>query len=389
MIRVGAVVQRYGAGVVGGAETLARDVCERLNASGCDVTVFTTTAREYITWENEFSPGESILRGVRILRFPVARQRNIEAFNQLSTDFFSAPAHSRDELHWIREQGPESPELISALATEQQHFDVFLFFTYLYSTTVLGMEQVKRPIALFPTAHDEPPFHLEIMRRVFERPQRLLFLTGAEKELVQSKFGRTQGMELVRTGLDVPTEVDADLFRRKQMIYGAYMLYAGRIERGKGLEEVFAAYAALRRHQLVDLVLLGRQLMDIPRIEGIRYAGFVSEAEKLSAFRGAVFSLQPSPLESLSITTLESLGQGTPVLANGHSPVLTEHVNLSAAGLLYHDGSEFQDRAVRLLNSRAERTRMGVKGREYVRRHFDWEKVTSRIRTIVAELVEH
>ncbi|MCP5103108.1 MAG: glycosyltransferase family 4 protein, partial [bacterium] len=76
MIKVGVVVQRYGEAVVGGAETLARDVAERLNASGFDVTVFTTTARDYVTWRNEYKPGESILKGVVIRRFDSEGERD-------------------------------------------------------------------------------------------------------------------------------------------------------------------------------------------------------------------------------------------------------------------------------------------------------------------------
>ncbi|HDP94644.1 MAG TPA: glycosyltransferase [Candidatus Aminicenantes bacterium] len=389
MIRVGAVVQRYGEGVVGGAETLARDVCERLNASGCDVTVFTTTALDYVSWANEFVPGESILRGVRILRFPVVKQRDIDAFNRFSAEFFEAVPQDRDERQWILEQGPQSPDLLRALETDYRDYDVFLFFTYLYLPTVLGMDKVDRPIALFPTAHDEPPLYLKIMRRVFERPERLFFLTGAEQELVQRVFGRSQGMELVRTGVNLPADIDPEMFRRNQFIFGAYMLYAGRIERGKGLEEVFDAYSSLRRHHLVDLVLLGRRLMEIPEVEGIRYAGFVSEPEKLSAFRGAVFSLQPSPLESLSITTLESFAQGTPVLANRRSPVLAEHVNLSGGGLLYADPGELESEASRLFSSPGLRRRMGEKGRAYVYRHFDWERVIQSIRAAIVQLAEN
>lgn len=88
MIKVGVVVQRYGEDVVGGAETLARDVSERLNASGFDVTVFTTTATDYITWDNNYNEGESILKGVMIKRFNVDQKRDIEKFNNISVKFF-------------------------------------------------------------------------------------------------------------------------------------------------------------------------------------------------------------------------------------------------------------------------------------------------------------
>ena len=51
------VVQRYGADVTGGSEALARALAERLVPSH-DVTVFTTCARDYVTWRNELPAGE-------------------------------------------------------------------------------------------------------------------------------------------------------------------------------------------------------------------------------------------------------------------------------------------------------------------------------------------
>ncbi|MCP5051200.1 MAG: glycosyltransferase family 4 protein, partial [bacterium] len=313
MLKVGAVVQRYGKDVVGGAETLARDVAERLNASGCDVTVFTTTAKDYITWKPDYPAGDSILKGVNIKRYNVSQERDIESFNKFSDVFFKQPPEERDEEQWIREQGPYVPDLLEGIRAAQSDIDVFLFFTYLYYPTIEGLKALdtNKPAVLFPTAHDELPIYMKVMENVFKRPGALFFLTGAEMEFVKGKFNPPNITKLIRTGMPLREGVDEMLFKHNYLQYAPYILYAGRIEKGKGLEPVFDAYREIKKNRLINFVLMGKQLMDIPEIEGLKYVGFVSEEEKLSAFKGALLSVQPSPVESLSITTLESFSQRT------------------------------------------------------------------------------
>jgi glycosyltransferase involved in cell wall biosynthesis len=381
------VVQRYGNEVIGGAETLARNVAERMLRQGYRVTVFTTCARDYITWRNEYAPGESLLKGVRIRRFPVSRERDIEDFNRFSENFFAAPPGDRDEKKWLVEQGPFCPELVQGLVAAQKEIDLFFFFTYLYYPTVEGMGAVTKPAVLFPTAHDEPPIHLQAMVDVFRRPRALLFLTRAEMDLVQRLFSPPGRMRLARTGLDIRADVDDRAFRRRYLLVAPYLLYSGRIERGKGLEAVFDHYRSLKQEAYIDLVLIGKKLMDLPAIQGLKYLGFVSEEEKLAAFKGALFSLQPSPLESLSITTLESFSQRTPVLVNRDCPALMEHVSLSGGGLAYGSQEDFLSAFRRLYRRPALRQRMGAKGLEYVKKYYSWEAVLAEIKEGINEIV--
>lgn len=390
MIRVGIVVQRYGSDVVGGAETLARDIAERLNAAECDVTVFTTTAKDYITWQNHYPPGEAILKGVRIKRFPVEEEREIEPFNKLSDVIFN-PGHTaaaEEEAEWIRRQGPYCPTLIEGLQQDQKEIDIFFFVTYLYYPTIEGLKVVDKPSVLFPTAHDEAPIYLELMNPVFKRPDALFFLTGAEMEFVKDKFNPRNIMTLVRTGTDMREDIDKKLFQSKFLQYSPYILYAGRIERGKGLEVAFDAFREIRRRRLIDFVLMGKKLMDIPEIDGLKYVGFVSEEEKLSAFKGAVASIQPSPLESLSITTLESFSQRTPVLVNRKSHVLQEHIDLSGGGFSYDNADEFIQHFYTLYDDRKLRKQMGNKGYDYVKKYFSWDVVIKKIKEELDKLIK-
>jgi glycosyltransferase involved in cell wall biosynthesis len=154
------------------------------------------------------------------------------------------------------------------------------------------------------------------------------------------------------------------------------------------LEPVFEAYGEMKKKRLVDLVLMGKKLMDIPDIEGIKYVGFVSEEEKLSAFKGAMLSIQPSPLESLSITTLESFSQETPVLVNKKSHVLCEHVELSGGGFAYDNIDQLLQGFYALYDNRKMRKEMGLKGYGYVKTYYSWEVVMDNIKRELKSIVQ-
>ena len=86
---------------------------------------------------------------------------------------------------------------------------------------------------------------------------------------------------------------------------------------------------------------MGVKLMPLPEEPFIRFAGRLSDQERLQALEAATVVVVPSPYESLSLLALEAFAVGTPVLSNARSEVLVEHCHKSNAGLYYADRDEF------------------------------------------------
>ncbi len=390
-MRIAFVVQRYGEEVMGGSELHCRLIAERLAASGHEVTVYTTTARDYITWKNEYAAGENQLGGVRVKRFPVERPRDITSFNSYSDWIFHHPHTETDELEWLDRQGPLSPELVSALEKEQPAYDIFIFFTYLYYTTYWGLKKVQGRKVLVPTAHDEPALHLGIMREVFAAPQAFMFNTASERRMLGRLFSfERKYEEIVGVGVDFPDEgqLDRNAFWRRHNLNPPFLLYAGRIEPGKGCSELidyFLRFAA--SHPELSLVLIGNRLMALPSHPRLRYLGFVSAEEKNTAMASATLTVHPSHFESLCMAALESLAVRTPILVQEAAEPLKEHCLRGQCGLYYGSYREFEIALSLLLEDERLRRALSENGFSYVSQNYAWPIVMGKYERMLRHLV--
>lgn len=380
--RVGLVVQRYGE-VTGGAEKLAAQVAEHL-APHWDITVLTSCAKNHLSWDNTFPPGPDEVDGIKVLRFPSARMRNIRGFNGLSRQVFDRNNERLREEQWVAEQGPLCPGLLNHLATAKDAYDGYLFFTYLYAPTVWGLPLVADRALLVPTTHDEAPIRFGVYSDVFERPRALLCLTPEELTIIEKYFPHHARTRVVGVGVDRPA-ADGARFREKHGIRKHYLLYVGRQEPGKGVGELLEYHRALKQRfaDAPDLVLAGDTNMDLSG-EGVRYLGRIDEQDKHDALAGALAVVVPSRYESLSLLTLEAFAQGTPVLVNGRSDVLVGQVERSGAGRTYTDLDSFI-RGLREVGE--EREPLGKKGLAYVKKQ-GWPQVVAAYREEMERILE-
>jgi len=422
-VKIGFIVQRYGTEILGGSEYHCRLIAERL-AARHQVEVLTTCARDYITWANEYAEGPDRVRGVTVRRFPTDRQRDLASFNRYSDWIFNNPHTRQDEMEWLKQQGPWSPALLEYLRRHHGAYDALVFFTYLYAPTVLGLSIDPARGVLVPTAHDEPAIHLGIYKEAFSLPAAIAYNTEVERRFLTTHFSiRALVEEIVGCGVDLPqhrayprgrgdrvpenqesstneewTQRDRDMlqshlhargavFRRRHRLHGLFALYGGRIDPGKGCEELIEYFSAfVAEGNGASLVLMGVKLMPLPEEPFINFAGLLSERERLEALEAATVVVVPSPYESLSLLALEAFAVGTPVLANARSEVLVEHCRQSNAGLYYADKDEFVE-CLKLLMSDADlRARMGRAGREYVRRTYRWEVIIGKYERIFARI---
>ena len=422
-MKIAFIVQRYGTEILGGSEYHCRLIAERL-APKHQVEVLTTCARDYISWNNEYPQGTDRIRGVTVRRFANTRTRDINAFNRYSEWIFTSSHTRDDEMEWVRQQGPWCPALHEYLERNQQNYDVLIFFTYLYAPTLLGIRIAPQKSILVPTAHDEPAIHLDVYKELFSAPAGIAYNTDVERRFLTTHFSiRAIEEETVGCGVDLPQSHqhrerpddadDADgpvqpddapdedrppswrphlagrgvVFRRRHRLHGPMALYGGRIDPGKGCEELIEYFSSyVQEGGDASLVLMGVKLMPLPDDPFIRFAGRLSDEERLQALEAATVVVVPSPYESLSLLALEAFAVGTPILANARSDVLVDHCQKSNAGLYYADRDEFVESMKLLVGDQRLRGAMGRNGQVYVRKNYRWDVILSKYERMFAKL---
>ncbi len=383
------VPPRYGNRVVGGAETHTRMLAGELHSRGWPVEIVTTCAENAQDWTGEYEPGEEMVDGILVRRFPQKSHRFSRRSSRIEQAIQArADVSVKEQEHWIHNV-VSSPELCAFLDGHRGDYRAFVFIPYLFGTTYQGINTVSEKAYIIPCLHDEPYAYLEVFTRMMHSVRGIMFNTPPEMDLARRIYGEGLPGRVVGGVAYRPYSADGERFRARYSIDGDFILYSGRREHDKNtplLIDYFCNFVAHNPEE-VRLVLIGSGDVAIPSSFRGRIVdlGFVSERDKQDAYAAATVVCQPSTRESLSLVLLEAWLTGVPVLVHGDCAVTRHHVEVSGGGLWFDGYPVFVEALKFLLADPLRRRMMGRRGREYILENYNWDRIVENFSAVLEE----
>jgi glycosyltransferase involved in cell wall biosynthesis len=385
-VRVAFVVQRYGEEVAGGAEALCRATARALAERGDEVEVYTTTARDYLTWAPHYPEGTGRDGPVVVHRF-AAETPDPALSARLSRALALGAGDDDAERAWARAQGPVAPGMLRALGAARSRPEALAAWTYLYATSQLAMPLAPERTVLVPLAHDEPMLRYGLTRGLVRMAGALAFMTPEERRLVEELHGLDgRPHEVVGAGLAPSPPGDGARARAALGLPVRFALYLGRIDPAKGLDALVRAHGRYRAAGgSLGLVLAGRPTVDMGFPSWVQATGFVDAATRADLLDASEVVVLPSPHESLSLVALEGWAAGRPTLATARSEVLAGQTARAGGGLLYADDLSYSRQLSRLAADPSLRRMLGGGGARWAA-GWTWDACARRWRGLLAQV---
>lgn len=261
----------------------------------------------------------------------------------------------------------------------------------MYYPTVYGLPIVKNKSICLLTLHEEIPIHFSIYKKLFTNEISYCFNTVEELQLFQEVYGfQPNHYSIVGMNINIPTISEKNSRLEHQFVPKDYVVYVGRLDRGKKVYELIEYFLNWKSQTFynVQLVILGEIPKKSKFSKDIIFTGYVSDESKYLYIRHSLFVINPSPLESFSIVTMEAWSLEKAVLVNGHSIVLKRHCERSHGGLYYTCKQSFFATMDFLLSNPNERSIMGENGRRYVELNYREEVIEEKLNNLVQKLLK-
>ena len=216
-------------------------------------------------------------------------------------------------------------------------------------------------------------------------------LTSAEAEDYR-RFGSRRPIAVIPNGVHVPAHADAASFlnefpslRGKKLV-----LFLGRIHFKKGLDLLCHAWqTASKRWPEAHLVLAGPDFGTRASIEAlvqslnlsrrITFTGMLTGDLKWSALKAAQCFVLPSYSEGLSVSTLEALGMGVPVIITEHCH-LPEVQQQGCGWVIPANANRLAETLDQFLSSSSnDLLAMSSRARQMVEQSYTWPKVGAQM----------
>jgi glycosyltransferase involved in cell wall biosynthesis len=356
-VRVAVIGSRGMPGVPGGIERHVEELYPRLAALGVDVTVY--ARREYV-------PEDCVIDGVRVVTLPSVGGRYGEALSHTARSVLHASRAGFDLLH-MHAIGPGVLIPEARLLGLRPTVLTFHSFDYRRSKWGPGASAFLRACEVISIRSADALIAVsqagaEHIRRTYHRP--VVHIPNGPGRLER----RPPGELLGALGLEAR----------------GYILSVGRLSPEKCLEDVIAA--ARRGLPGVPLVLVGDTSFTDDYIARLRamagpeviFPGFLQGADLEELYTSALAYVIASEIEGLSLSLLEAMALGCPIVASD-IPGNREGLGDPPAGLTFpvHDVSALAGLLGRLAGDEALRHDLAEAATARVRAHFDWDAIAA------------
>ncbi len=384
MKKIAFVIPWYAEKIPGGAEMETREVTKHLREAGMNVEILTTCVKEFVSdWGVNYYPeGTETILGVPVRRFKV-KKRDAKAFDEVNIKLMNGILISDEEEKIFINEMVNSPALYKYISEHKDEYTAFVYIPYMFGTTYFGIKACPEKAVMIPCFHDEAYVYMKIFRELYSQAAGMIFNARPELELTERVYD-TENVEkiVMGIGMDVDLKTDPVAFRKKFGINEPFIIYAGRKDMGKNVHTLLKYFGEYKKRNPSDLklVLIGGGEIDIPEsaAKDVIDLGFVDIQDKYDACGAAEFLCQPSKNESFSLVIMESWLCGRPVLVHEHCEVTKNFVRESSGGLYFGDYFEFEGCLDYFLNNKDISAAMGLNGRQYVLRNFDWNIIIDR-----------
>ena len=366
----------------GGAEVAARKLAENLFSEGVDVEILTTCCRTPFEdwWADYYIPGKYKINKVPVLRFPTNKE-SADLYHLVNHKIINRlPVSKEDELNFMR-GNINSHALIAHIKQNRDCY--YVFIPYLYGPAVWGINALPERSILIPCLHDEPIAKWEIVRGMFIKARKVIFLSEEERVLASHLYSADMSaMPVLGVGVDTDISHDGKRFRGKYGIKDRFIVYAGRKDRGKNvllLIDYFKHYLDLHPSDL-KLVFIGGGDPSLVPINDTYFTdlGYIPEQDKYDAMAASIAVCNLSENESFSFVLMEGWLAGRPAIVSSKGSVTSGHCLRSKGGFPVSDADEFCTRLHQLVRDDILSREMGSSGRGYVLGNYTWDKVLSR-----------
>jgi glycosyltransferase involved in cell wall biosynthesis len=284
---------------IGGVETHVYEISKRL-AKDNEVCVYTTDPTGKL-------PKEEVLDGIRVLRFKSFAPNDAYFFSpQL---YFALKKESCDVLHVHSFHA--LPSFMAYCATK--NFKKLIFTPHYHPRASTRFRGVMHKL------------YDSLQSRLFRKADKVICVSDYERDLISKKFGVPRlKIANIPNGIDVERFMELPECRKD----GFHILYVGRLEKYKRVQWILESLKDLIKKypdRKVSLTIVGKGNFerDLKNIAGslglqefVTFKHDLSNGEMLNEYSKCDVFVMPSEYEAFSISTLEALSCGRPVIVS-------------------------------------------------------------------------